>query len=146
MRPSWSSGGIDWEEWSTNCETLEDLKTILTNRYRTKKTIPQIQNKLSKFIQGNDSIRNYSDKILELIELNELKICELRLLEQSDINNVKRLNELLALNTFKQGLNEKFISTVFAAIGITIEIMKILMIIIIIITNPIKEIQIEQQW
>ena len=82
---------------------------------------------------------------MELIELNELKICELRLLEQSDINNVKRLNELLALNTFKQGLNEKFISTVFAAIGITIEIMKILMIIIIIITNPIKEIQIEQQ-
>ena len=36
---------------TTRCETIEDLKTILTERYKIKKTIPQIQNKLSKFIQ-----------------------------------------------------------------------------------------------
>ena len=76
---------------TTRCETIEDLKTILTERYKIKKTIPQIQNKLSKFIQGNDSIRNYSDKILKLIdELNELQILELGLSERSNITNVKK--------------------------------------------------------
>ena len=83
------------------CKTFDNLKDAWTSRCKTKKTIPQIQNRLSCIAQGNDPIRIYSDKILKLI--NEL-IQELALTTETEKQNIKKLNELYALNILKQKL------------------------------------------
>ena len=98
------------------CNSYESLVTTLTNRYKSKKTLIQIQNKLCNFQQRSDSVKVFSDKILKLIdELNELQIKELHLNTEVDIGRIKQLNDMYALNVFKQGLNETLVNTVFAA-------------------------------
>ena len=100
----------------TTVATYEILKEKLTERYRSHKTLAQIQFKLSKIHQYNDNIRVYSDKISKLIDqLNEVQIRDLKLESEEQKNNVKRANKLYSLNIFKQGLNDKFSSTVFTA-------------------------------
>ena len=52
----------------TTVETYEILEQKLTERYRSPNTLAQIQFKLSRIQQNNDSIRVYSDKISKLID------------------------------------------------------------------------------
>lgn len=98
------------------CENYETLEKLLYDRYKSSKTISQIQSELTKIRQRNDSVREFSNKILQLVaELNELQIKEFGFTTEESRNNVMRINESYSLNIFKQGLNEKYLSTIFAA-------------------------------
>ena len=87
----------------TTVDWYEILEEKLTERYRSPKTLAQIQSKLSRTQQHNDSIRVYSDKISKLIDqLNVVQIRGLNLESEEHKNNIKRANELYSLNIFKQ--------------------------------------------
>ena len=87
----------------TTVDWYEILEEKLTERYRSPKTLAQIQSKLSRTQQHNDSIRVYSDKISKLIDqLNVVQIRDLELESEEHKNNIKRANELYSLNIFKQ--------------------------------------------
>lgn len=63
---------------STNeTNDFNSLKNSLQSRYKSTKTIAQIQLTLSKFMQRNMKIQKYNEKLLEMIaELNELENTE----------------------------------------------------------------------
>ena len=100
----------------TEINTLQTLEEKLTDRYKSNRTLAQVQFQLSKVHQYNESIRAYSDKISKLIDqLNEIQIRDLKIINEDQKNNFRRANELYSLNIFKQGLNDNFSSIIFAA-------------------------------
>lgn len=96
---------------------FETLKTLLQNRYRSRETITELQNKLQKLSQGKMSVNSFTEKIMNIIDsLNQLGIKELgNEASEPEKNVIIRLNNKLALDTFKIGLNECFKSTIYAA-------------------------------
>ena len=88
---------------------METIEEKLTDRYKSNRTLAQVQFQLSKVHQYNESIRAYSDKISKLIDqLNEIQIRDLKIINEDQKNNFRRANELYSLNIFKQGLNDNF--------------------------------------
>lgn len=98
-------------------ESFEALKELLEKRYKTTKTIPELQNKLSTLFQGKMPVNLFKDKILYIIDnLNKLGIEELgNTASTAEKNIIIKLNNKLALDTFKKGLNEDFKSTIYAS-------------------------------
>lgn len=101
----------------TKPETFQELKDLLLQRYKNNKTIPELQNKLNTIYQGKLTVNSYRDKITAIIDnLNELGIRELgQNATQAEKNVITRLNNKLALDTFKKGLNDRFKATIYAA-------------------------------
>lgn len=96
---------------------FESLIKSLRERYRSRETIPELQGKLNNLYQGRSSINSYRDKITLLIDnLNKLGIQDIGTeSSEAERNIIKRLNNKLALDTFKKGLNENLKQTVYAA-------------------------------
>ena len=44
--------------------TFEELKHVLSNRYKSSKTVAQIQATLSKFVQKNMKVNSFNEKLL----------------------------------------------------------------------------------
>lgn len=101
----------------TKPENFQELKDLLLQRYKNNKTIPELQNKLNTIYQGKLTVNSYRDKITAIIDnLNELGIRELgQNATQAEKNVITRLNNKLALDTFKKGLNDRFKTTIYAA-------------------------------
>lgn len=92
---------------------LTSLKTILHEAFKPKKTALSIQSEMAKSFQGNRGILDFSEKIETLMsQLNTIQISE-----QGETHReiIVKLNEQIALNAFKNGLNEPMKSTVFAS-------------------------------
>lgn len=102
---------------STNeTNDFNSLKNSLQSRYKSTKTIAQIQLTLSKFMQRNMKIQKYNEKLLEMIaELNELQINEIPQCNTTQKNTIISLNNTYALNIFKNGLNVDIKPTIFAS-------------------------------
>ena len=92
--------------------TVEQLISVLRNTYRIKKSTNALLNELTRIVQ-TDSIRKFSDRIETLVtELNELQIGELG---ESSRNSIIRANEMIAFNSFKNGLKDREISRTIEA-------------------------------
>lgn len=93
------------------------LKTLLKERYRNNITIPQIHNTLSNFTQRNLSVSSFKDKLLNTIaELNNLQIEELgNETTEAEKTVIRKMNDIYALNIFKNGLNDNLKQTNFAS-------------------------------
>lgn len=93
-----------------------DLKNALQNRYKTTKTVAQIQSTLSNYMQKNLKVQNYNEKLLQMIaELNELQISEIPGCNEIQKGTIISLNNSYALNIFKNGLNADLKPTIFAS-------------------------------
>lgn len=101
----------------TKPENFETLKKLLSNRYKSTKTIPELQSKLSTVYQGKLSVNSYREKIVDIIDnLNKLEIEELgNEVTEAEKNVIVRLNNKLALESFKKGINDNLKTTIFAA-------------------------------
>lgn len=96
--------------------TLHDLINLLSSRYKSTKTVAQIQSSLSTFCQKTMKVETYNEKLLSLIaELNELQTTEITNCTEVQANTIKLINENYALNIFKNGLNGELKPTVFAS-------------------------------
>lgn len=97
-------------------ETFEDLKKFLSIRYKSNKTISQIQATLSNFSQRSMNVNTYHEKLLEMIaELNELQIKGIDNCDSTQSDTIKKINGDYALNIFKNGLKGELKSIVFAS-------------------------------
>lgn len=97
--------------------TLEELKKRLQERYKSNFTIAQVHTQLALTTQKNNTVINFKDKILNLVsELNRLQINELGNTATSDQKAVVgKMNEKYALTIFKNGLENRLKTTLFAA-------------------------------
>lgn len=99
-----------------SCETpktFANLKKLFKEIFKVNTTTLKIHTDLTKVRQAHLSITNFATKIENLTsELNSLQITE-QGEESRDI--IGKLNGQIALNTFKNGLNEPTKSTIFAS-------------------------------
>lgn len=94
----------------TNLKALQDTLQYV---FKPNKTPLAIQTELGTVSQGNKNITDYSQKVETLMaQLNMLQISE-----QGEAHRdiISKLNEQLALNAFKNGLNEPLKATIYAA-------------------------------
>lgn len=103
--------------------TFQELKDSLCYKYKSTTTIPQVQNQLTNLYQRNQNVTAFRNKILSLIsELNQLQIAQLgttATIEQKSL--ITQLNEQYSLSVFKNGINEQYKQTIFAALPKTFE-------------------------
>lgn len=93
--------------------TILELKTTLENSFPSNKTTLSLHTELSKIKQGNLQTKNYAEKIENITaELNKIQISELGEKERKTITS---LNDKIALNAFKNGLNDSIKMTVLAS-------------------------------
>lgn len=97
-------------------KTFGELKDKLEARYKSTKTIPIIHTTLSNLKQKS-SISNFNENILTLIsELSDMQIKDLpTTATETEKQVITNMNDKYALTIFKNGLNEKYKSTVYAA-------------------------------
>lgn len=96
--------------------SFEILKKELLSRFRSYKTVAQIQLMLNSLTQKNMKISAYNDKILELIaELNDLQAKEIPNCSELQNDTINLINKGLALNVFKNGLCAELKPTIFAS-------------------------------
>lgn len=94
-------------------KTFDNLKLTLQGAFKSNKSIVTLQTELNTISQNNSSVASYVENIENIIaELNSLQINDL-----GDANKpvIQKLNDALALNSFKVGLDAEIKSTVFAA-------------------------------
>ena len=93
------------------------MKNTLSNRYKSTKTVVQLQATLSNFSLKNMNVYTYNKKLLQMIaELNELQIKDIVGCNTLQANTIKQINVKYALNIFKNGLNGELKPTIFASI------------------------------
>jgi Retrotransposon gag protein len=98
---------------TTDISTFNELKLTLLKTFKSPKNSLMIHSELVRTKQNGQSLGQYIEKIETLIaELNSLQINELGV-GSKDV--IMKLNDQIALNTFKQGLNDRIRPTIFAA-------------------------------
>lgn len=93
--------------------SIAELKDILIKNYKLNKNPLKLQNELHQTRQGSLNVTNFATRIETIIAaLNEVQISA-----QGENNKdiIVKLNDQLAVNAFKTGLNEPFKSVVLAA-------------------------------
>lgn len=94
-------------------QTFANFKTIIKENYEIKRNASHIHAKLNNLKQNGTNISHYIENIENLIaELNKIQIDEMG---EGSRPTIVRLNENIALNTFKQGLNDKYKTIIYAA-------------------------------
>lgn len=104
-------------------DNLDTLIDLLRQRYKNTKTIPELQSRLNCIYQGKISVNTYKEKINTITDnLNRLGIEELgNAATEAEKNVIIRLNQKLALDAFKRGINENIKTAIFAARPKTIQ-------------------------
>ena len=92
------------------------LKTKLNSTYKSTKTLNEIFSSLSVLKQGRMSVKQFNDKIVDLVtELNHLQITDLNTNSAEAKNAIIESNNKFALNIFKNGISEDIKPTVYAS-------------------------------
>lgn len=94
-------------------EKFIELKKLLNENYLPKRTAISVQTELNKEKQNGKSLENFITRIEDLVS-------NLNAIQLSENNNENKeilctLNEKVALNVFKNGLNESIKTTILAA-------------------------------
>jgi hypothetical protein len=98
---------------STTPTTFIQFKELLQKTFKSPNNALTIQADLVKSRQNGQSLMKYIEHIESLIaELNSIHISELG---DDSKSIVTQMNDKIALNTFKQGLNDNLKTTIYAA-------------------------------
>lgn len=102
----------------TLTSTIPELITSLKRANRPVGNSSCISNRLTSLVQSDESVREYADKIQQLVaELNEVQIAEIG---EADGASIVRANNILAFNTFKNGIREhELVHAILASRGKT---------------------------
>lgn len=93
---------------------MAQLILALKKAYKPVGTSNNLLSKLTTLSQKGETVRNFAEKIQEIVaELNDIQISEVG---ETDRTSIVRTNNVLAFNTFKNGLrDQQILSTINAS-------------------------------
>lgn len=94
-------------------ENFDSLKQNFESVFACQKNPLKLQSELSKEFQGNRSIKDFASSIETLI--SQLNSVQIKAQGADNRNIICKLNDEVALNSFKNGINSHLKPTIFAA-------------------------------
>lgn len=96
-----------------SCSDFDQFENLFIKRFGPKKNVATINSELAKLKQGQDTITQFAGKIEVLT--HELSNVQISTQGISSAEVIRKINDEIALNYFKQGLNASVKNVVFAA-------------------------------